>query len=126
MSLRAKEIAFSCYAATDRAGSRAFHEGVLGLHPTLLVGEPGGMQWTEHDIGAGTFSLGVAPGWNPTSDGCCVAPEVEDSDAAIAEPKAADVAFQMDPFATPVCQMAFIFGPDTNVVRIHKRHAGHQ
>ena len=126
MSLRAKEIAFSCYAATDRAGSRAFHEGVLGLHPTLLVGEPGGMQWTEHDIGAGTLSLGVVPGWNPTSEGIRVAPEVEDSDAAIAEPKAADVAFQMDPFATPVCQMAFIFGPDTNVVRIHKRHAGHQ
>jgi predicted enzyme related to lactoylglutathione lyase len=125
MSIRAKEIAFSCYAVTDMARSRAFYEGVLGLHPTLLVGEPGGMQWTEYDIGAGTLSLGVAPGWNPTSDGCCVALEVEDFDAAIAELKAAGVAFKMDPFPTPVCQMAFIFDPDKNVVCIHKRHAGH-
>jgi hypothetical protein len=126
MSFRAKEIAFSCYAATDRARSCAFDEVVPGLHPAKLVGEPGGMQWTEHGIGAGTFSLGVATGWNPTSEGSRVALEVEDLDAAIAELKAADVAFKMDPFATPVCQMAFIFGPDTNGVCIHQRHAGHQ
>ena len=125
MSIRAKEIAFSCYAVTDMARSRAFYEGALGLQPSMLVGEPGGMQWTEYDIGAGTLSLGVAPGWNPTSDGCCVALEVEDFDAAIAELKAAGVAFKMDPFPTPVCQMAFIFDPDKNVVCIHKRHAGH-
>ena len=47
------------------------------------------------------------------------------TDAATAELKAADVAFKMDPFTTPVCQMAFIFDPDKNVVCIHKRHAGH-
>jgi hypothetical protein len=125
MSLRAKEIASSCCAATDMARSHAFHEGMIGLHPAKLVGEPGGMQWTENGIGAGTFSLGVASGWNPTSDGSCMALEVEGLDAAIAEPKAADLAFKMDPFPAPVCQMASIFGPDKNVVRIHKRHAGH-
>ena len=123
--LKITEIAFTCYPVTDMARARKFYEGVLGLQPTMLVGEPGGMQWTEYDIGAGTLSLGVAPGWNPTSDGCCVALEVEDFDAAIAELKASNVVFKMDPFPTPVCQMAFIFDPDKNVVCIHKRHAGH-
>lgn len=124
MSIRAKEIAFACYPVTDMARSRAFYEGVLGLKPTLLVGEDGGMQWTEYDIGSGTLSLGKAPGWNPTADGCCVALEVEDFDAAITQLKAASVRFKMEPFPTPVCQMAFIFDPDGSVVCIHKRHAG--
>ena len=123
--LKITEIACSCYAVTDMARARAFYENVLGLKPTMVHGEPGEIQWTEYDIGAGTLSLGVAPGWNPTSEGCCVALEVEDFDAAIAELKAGGVAFKMDPFPTPVCQMAFIFDPDKNVVCIHKRHAGH-
>ncbi|HTH48983.1 MAG TPA: VOC family protein [Candidatus Limnocylindria bacterium] len=121
--LKVSEIAFSCYPVTDMARARAFYEGVLGLKPTMLVGEPGGMQWTEYDIGAGTLSIGVAPGWTPTSEGCCVALEMEDFDAAIAELKAKNVPFKMEAFPTPVCQMAFIFDPDKNVVCIHKRHA---
>lgn len=118
------EIAFSCYAVTDMARARAFYEGVLGLTPTMVVGESGGMQWTEYDIGAGTLSIGCAPRWNPSSDGCCVALEMEDFDAAIAELKANGVRFKLDPFPTPVCQMAFIFDPDSNVICIHKRHPG--
>ncbi len=122
--LKVSEIAFSCYAITDMARSRAFYEDALGLKPTMVVGEPGDMQWTEYDIGAGTLSIGSAPGWNPSSDGCCVALEVEDFAAAIAALKAKGVRFKIEPFPTPVCQMAFIFDPDSNVVCIHKRTPG--
>ncbi len=121
--LKVSEIAFSCYPVTDMARSRAFYEGVLGLKATMIVGEAGGMQWTEYDIGAGTLAIGVAPGWITTSEGCCVALEMEDFDGAIAELKAKNVPFKMEAFPTPVCHMAFIFDPDKNVVCIHKRHA---
>ena len=52
--LKVTEIAFSCYPVTDMARARKFYEGVLGLKPTYVVGEPGGMQWTEYDIANGT------------------------------------------------------------------------
>ena len=120
--IRCTEIAFSCYAVTDMARSRAFYEGILGLKATMVVGEPGGMQWTEYDLGASTLSLGVAPGWNPSTEGAMVALEVEDFDAAIAHLKAQQVRFKIEPFPTPVCQMAFILDPDNNTVCIHKRH----
>ena len=122
--IRATEIAFSCYPVTDMARARAFYEGVLGLTPTMLHGEPGGMQWTEYDIGSGTLSIGSAPGWNPSSDGCSVALEVEDFDASIAHLRAKQVPFKLEPFPTPVCRMAFILDPDGNTLCIHKRHPG--
>jgi len=123
--IRATEIAFSCYPVTDMARARAFYEGVLGLKATYAVGEPGGMQWTEYDIGNGTLSIGQAPGWNPTADGCSVALEVEDFDAAIAHLRSAGVPFKMEPFPTPVCRMAFILDPDGNALCIHKRNSNH-
>jgi predicted enzyme related to lactoylglutathione lyase len=123
--IRATEIAFSCYPVTDMARARAFYEGVLGLTPTMLHGEPGGMQWTEYDIGSGTLSIGSAPGWNPSADGCCVALEVEDFDASVAHLKANQVPFKLEPFPTPVCRMAFILDPDGNTLCIHKRNPGH-
>lgn len=122
--VKVSEIAFSCYAVTDMARSRAFYEGDLGLKPTMVHGEPGGLQWTEYDLGASTLALGCAPGWLPSSDGCSVALEVEDFDAAIASLKSTGVRFKIEPFPTPVCQMAFIFDPDCNVVGIHKRNPG--
>ena len=117
------EIAFTCYPVTDMARARAFYENILGLKPTMVVGSPGGQQWTEYEIGGGAFSLGQAPGWNPVSDGASVAFEMEDFDAAIAELKAAGVTFKMEPFPTPVCRMAFVLDPEGNTVCIHKRHA---
>ena len=48
--LKIIEIAFSCYPVKDMARARKFYEDVLGLKPTMVVGEPGGMQWTEYDI----------------------------------------------------------------------------
>ncbi len=122
--LKVTEIAFSCYPVTDMARARPFYEGVLGLKPSMIHGEPGGMQWTEYDIAHGTLSLGAgAPDWTPRADGCSVGLEVEDFDAAIAHLKANNVKFKMEPFPTPVCQMAFIYDTEGNLICIHKRHA---
>src|SRR5262245_61673609 len=118
------EIAFSCYPVTDMARARNFYEGTLGLKPTMLVGETGGMQWTEYDIGPGTLALGAgAPDWTPRSDGCSVGLEVEDFDGAIKHLRDHKVKFRMEPFPTPVCRMAFISDPDGNTICIHKRNS---
>ncbi|MEN9574596.1 MAG: hypothetical protein RL514_2451 [Verrucomicrobiota bacterium] len=120
--LKVTDIAFACYAVTDFTRARAFYEGVLGLKSTMLTGETGGLQWAEYDIGATTLSIGSSPGmFKPSPDGCTVALEVEDFDAAIADLKAAGVKFRMEPFPTPVCHMAMIFDPDGNTLCIHKR-----
>ncbi len=123
--IKVSELAFSCYPVTDMARARAFYEGVLGLKCTHHSGGAGGAEWVEFDIGAGTLSIGHAPGWNPSSDGCCVGLEVEDFDAAIAHLKASGVRFKLEPFPTPVCRMAFVLDPDGNAICIHKRNAGH-
>ena len=119
------EIAFSCYAVTDFARARKFYEGVLGLKTTMLFGEPGGMQWAEYDIGAGTLSIGCAPQFKPSPDGCTVALEVANFDEAIATLKQHKVTFRLEPITTPVCQMAMISDPDGNTLCIHKRKADH-
>ena len=122
--LKVTEIAFSCYPVTDMARARSFYENVLGLKPTMIVGEPGGMQWTEYDIANGTLSIGAgAPGWKPTADGCSVGLEVENFESSISHLKAQRVKFHMEPFETPVCHMAFILDPDGNSICIHKRKA---
>ena len=124
--LKVTEIAFSCYPVTDMARARAFYEDVLGLKPTMIVGEAGGMQWTEYDIASGTLSLGAgAPDWKPCATGCSVGLEMEDFDAAIAHLKTNGVKFKMEPFPTPVCHMAFIYDTEGNLICIHKRKAGH-
>ena len=121
--LKITEIAFSCYPVTDMVRARKFYEGVLGLKPTMVIGEIGGMQWTEYDIANGTLSLGAgAPDWHPQPDGCSVGLEMEDFDAAIAHLRKHDVKFRMEPFPTPVCRMAFISDPDGNTLCIHKRN----
>ena len=122
--MKVTEIAFSCYPVTDMARARKFYEGVLGLKATMVFGAPGGMQWTEYDIASGTLAIGAgAPDWNPRSDGCSVGLEVEDFAQAIAHLKSSGVKFKMEPFSTPVCQMAMISDPDGNTICIHKRHA---
>ncbi len=120
------ESAFTCYPVTDMARARIFYESVLGLKPTMLVGEPDGMQWSEYDIANGTLSNGAgAPDWKPSANGCSVGLEVEDFYAAITHLRTSGVKFRMEPFPTPVCQMAFIPDPDGNAICIHKRKAGH-
>lgn len=119
--IKITEIAFSCYAVMDILRARAFYEGVLGLKPTSEFGG----QWVEYDIGAGTLSIGCAPGmFKPSPDGCSVALEVEDFDAAIATLKQHNVKFRLDPTTTPVCRMAMVFDSDGNTLCIHQRKAG--
>ena len=117
--MKITEIAFSAYPVTDLARARAFYEGVLGLTPSATTSP----QWMEYEIGPHTLGIGCAPGWNPNPDGGSVGLEVEDFDAAIAELRAAGVKFRVEPFPTPVCQMAVISDPDGNSLLIHKRHA---
>lgn len=122
--MKVNEIAFSCYPVTDMARSKAFYEGVLGLEVTMDHEMEGG-HWVEFDIGTGTLAIGIAPGMDPSPDGCSVALEVDDFEAAVAELKAAEVEFNFGPIETPVCHMAFVRDPDGNSIGIHKRKEGH-
>ena len=122
MSIKIKEIAYSCYVVTDFIRSRAFYEQTLGLKNTMLFGEPGGPHWAEYDLGAGTLAIGAgAPGMKPSPDGCVVALEVEDFEGAVADLRAKNVAFRFGPFETPVCHMVGIIDPDNNSIIIHHR-----
>ncbi len=123
--MKINEIAFTCYAATDMAKSRAFYEGVLGLVPATFYGEPDGeSQWTEYEIGPGAFSLGRYADFKPSADGACVAFEVEDFDAAVKRLRDSGATFKMEPMQTPACQMAMILDPDGSAVMIHQRNPG--
>lgn len=120
--LKVTEIAFSCYAVTDMARARSFYEGVLNLKPTTVHNSEHG-QWTEYEFGPYALAIGSSPMFKPSPDGCSVALEVEDFDAAVAQLKAHNVKFRIEPMATPVCHMTMIYDPDGNSVSIHKRKA---
>ena|ERR1700686_1922800 len=116
--LKVTEIAFSCYAVTDLARSRAFYEGVLGLKPTTIIEG----KWVEYEFGPYALAIGCAPGiFKPSPDGCSVALEVEDFNAAVEHLPGHNVKFRIDPMATPVCHMTMVFDPDGNSICIHKR-----
>ena len=119
------EVAFTAYPATDLVASRAFYEGVLGLVPATITphGEDGG--WVEYEIGNHAFAIGKAPGMNPSADGPSCGFECDDFDNTIADLKAADVPFLMEPFETSVCHMAMVLDPAGNTLIIHKRKPGH-
>jgi len=118
--IKIESIAFTSYPVTDLARARAFYEGVLGLKYEAGH-ERDGMGFAEYEVGGGYFSIltGV-PGWKPSDHGPGIAFEVEDFDAAIADLRAKGVEFAMEPFPTPVCQMALVFDPDRNQIIIHK------
>ena len=116
------EIAFTGTPVTDIRRARAFYEGVLGLKPTM---ESAGGMWVEYDVGAGTFGIGCyGEVWKPSPDGTCVAFEVNDLDAEVAQLKSAGVKFATGATDTPVCRFAIICDPDGNRIMIHKRKAG--
>ena len=122
--LNATEIAFTCYPVVDMERARKFYEEVLGLKATMAIGKAGEFQWTEYDIGHGTIALGGgAPDWRPREDGAALALEVEDFDRAIAHLRASGVKFKVEPMPTPVCQMAFIYDSEGNLICVHKRKA---
>lgn len=122
--MKINEIAFTCYAVTDMAKSRAFYEDVLGLKPATFFGEAGDeSQWTEYEIGGGAFSLGRHSDFKPSPDGASVAFEVDDFDVAVKRLREAGATFKMEPMQTPVCQMAMVLDPDGSAVMVHKRNA---
>ncbi len=113
------EIACTGTPVTDMPRARAFYEGVLGLTPTM---EADGGMWVEYDIGNGTFGIGCfGEAWKPSSDGTCVAFEVEDLDAEISQLKSKGVAFASGITDTPTCRFTIIFDPDGNKILIHNR-----
>jgi len=116
------EFAFTCYPVKDMTRARAFYEGVIGLTPAMVHDTENG-KWTEYEIDGGAFSLGQASGWEPSSNGPSIAFEMDDFDAAIAALKNHGVKFQMEPFSTPVCRMAFVLDPEGNTLCIHQRNA---
>ena len=120
--IRIKEIAYTGYPVTDVARARQFYEGVLRLAVTTQF-EHEGKHWIEYDIGPSTLAISnmSQDKWHPSSDGPCVALEVEDFDASINALRAASIPFAVEPIDTGVCRMAIILDPDGNSLAIHKR-----
>lgn len=121
--MKVTEIAFTAYPVTDMPRARAFYEGILGLTPGMVAGPTPEMQWVEYEIGAHTLGItNMSPDWKPNTDGGSAALEVDHFDTAIAELRAANVPFRLEPFESPVCHMAVISDPDGNSIVIHRRH----
>jgi predicted enzyme related to lactoylglutathione lyase len=116
------EFAFVCYPVTDLARAREFYEKVLGLKPGINFVDQG-KGWIEYDLGPHTLAItNMADDWKPSPQGAAVALEVADFDAAIAELKAKNVKFTIEPMDTPVCRMAIICDPDDSKICIHQRN----
>jgi predicted enzyme related to lactoylglutathione lyase len=119
--MKVTEIAFAGYPVTDLKRARQFYEGVLGLKPTHVFGDPQ-KAWVEYDIGPATLAIGnCVPEWKPLPGGGSVALEVEDFDAAIKQLKQRGADFRFAPVETPVCHVAVVADPDGNWITIHKR-----
>ena len=118
------EIAFIGYPVTDVERARGFYEGTLGLSPTRTFGGDDRL-WIEYALGPTTFAISnmAKEKWKPSPDGPNVAFEVTDFEAAIAELKAKQIPFDLEPMETPVCWMAVIADPDGNKLTVHKRHS---
>lgn len=117
--MKITELAYTGTPVTDMARARAFYEGVLGLKPTM---ESDGGLWIEYDIGQGTFGIGCfGEMWKPSSDGTCVAFEVEDFDEELAQLQVMNVPFARGVTETHICRFAIICDPDGNRILIHKR-----
>jgi len=94
---------------------------VLGLKPTH---EGAAGQWIEYDIGAGTFAItNMVPDWKPSSNGTCVAFEVDDLATTMDRLRQHGTKIAWDVMETPVCRMAIVHDPDGNAITIHKRKA---
>ncbi|HVU37886.1 MAG TPA: VOC family protein [Opitutales bacterium] len=115
------EFAFVCYCVTDLPRAREFYEKVLGFQPAMVYGDDK-KAWVEYEVGPHTLAItNMADDWKPSSDGASVAFEVGDFAAAIAELKAKNVQFAIEPTETPVCRMAIICDPDGSKICIHQR-----
>ncbi len=116
--MKIKEFAFIGYPVTDIPRARAFYEGIMGL--TCTIAREASSNF-EYAIGPHTLLIGSSPEWKPSSNGPCLALEVEDFDEAIAHLKRHHVTFLVEPFESPICRGAFILDPDGNRIGIHQR-----
>ncbi len=119
------EIAFIGYPVTDVDRARDFYEGVLGLSPSRTFGGGDRLWIGLRSPRPTTFAISnmAMENWKPSPDGPNVAFEVVDFDAAIAELKAKQISFELEPMETPVCWIAVIADPDGNKLTVHKRHS---
>ncbi len=116
--MKVLDIAFTGTPVTDIKRSRDFYEGVLGLKPTM---ESAGGLWVEYAIGNSTFGIGCyGEIWKPSSDGTCIAFEVENLDAEVSQLLAKNVVFAMGATDTPMCRFAIICDPDGNKIMLHE------
>lgn len=118
--VRVKEFGFTAYPVKDIATAKAFYESTFNLTPT--VESPFSI---EYEINGSTLVIVNYPGGEASSNGPCIALEVEDFDEAIQALKDKNVSFKLEAFDTPVCRMAVIFDPDGNAITIHKITAEH-
>jgi predicted enzyme related to lactoylglutathione lyase len=115
------EIAFTGTPVTEIKRAREFYEDILGLKPAM---ESAGGMWVEYEIGNGTFAIGCyGDVWKPADHGTCIAFEVDNLDATVAQLKSRGVKFSLEPTDSPVCRFAIVCDPDGNQVMIHKRKA---
>jgi predicted enzyme related to lactoylglutathione lyase len=114
-----KSVAFFAYPVSDVARARLFYEETLRLRLDHNFRD----QWLEYDLGGATLAIAAAAhGRQPGVPGGWVALEVDDFEAEVQRLKGLGVAFVVEPFATPVCRMAFIADPDGNTIVIHQSH----
>jgi predicted enzyme related to lactoylglutathione lyase len=119
--IRVNDIAFTGYPVTDMPRARAFYEGVLQLKPAN-VWESEGRHWIEYELGASTLAVSnMWPTWRPSADGPCVALEVAEFDATVAELRQRGVKFALEPIDTGSCQLTIVADPDGNAVALHRR-----
>ncbi len=114
-----REIAFTGTPVTDIKRAREFYEGTLGFVPTM---ESAGGLWVEYEIGSGTFGIGCyGDAWVPSSQGTCIAFEVDDLAKDVLRFKALGVPIAMDVTETPICRFAIISDPDGNKIMLHQQ-----
>jgi predicted enzyme related to lactoylglutathione lyase len=113
-------IPFICYPVHDRQRAYDFCEKVLNLtrtQPDYVA--PDGF-WSEYNIGTGTLAL--CNFWKPPTQpgtGPAMAFEVTDFDAAVAELKALNLTFVMEPMETPICFLSFVMDTEGNSFFVH-------
>ncbi|HTB63011.1 MAG TPA: VOC family protein [Opitutales bacterium] len=120
--MQIREFAFVCYPVTDLPRARQFFEKILGLKPATTYGDNqvGGV---EYEIGPHTLCIiNMVPMLKPSPEGTSVVLELADFDAAIAELKAANVPFFVEPLHLLNCKMAIICDPDGSKICLHQRN----
>ena len=115
-----KKVAFTMYPVENMERARKFYEKILQLAPGAISA---GGAWVEYDLPQGgcfaitTLATGVKPSCQA---GGTIAFEVESLDSLVERLKSEGVKFKVDPFSTPVCQMAVILDSEGNALTLHQ------